>query len=96
MTDRETPLAKIDGQMLLSKNTDVLTQSWVFVSVNDDLTYIITLIIVYTDEDPGWVETTVFFDNDICPTSLSSGVFLSVIRTLPLVFFALIMSSLGF
>ena len=39
MTDRETPLAKIVGQMLLSKNTDVSTQSWVF--------------IVYTDEDPG-------------------------------------------
>ena len=38
MTNRETPLAKIVGQMS-SKNTDVSTQSWVF--------------IVYTDEDPG-------------------------------------------
>ena len=38
MIDRETPLAEIVGQMLLSKNTDVSTQSWVFISVNDDLT----------------------------------------------------------
>ena len=38
MIDRETPLAKIVGQMLLSRNTDVLTQSWVFISVNDHLT----------------------------------------------------------
>ena len=38
MTDRETPLAEIVGQMSLSKNTDVSTQSWVFISVNDDLT----------------------------------------------------------
>ena len=38
MIDRETPLAKIVGQMLLSKNIDVSTQSWVFISVNDDLT----------------------------------------------------------
>ena len=37
MIDRETPLAEIVGQML-SKNTDVSTQSWVFISVNDDLT----------------------------------------------------------
>ena len=41
MTDRETPLADIVGQMSLSKNTDVLTQSWVFISVNE------------SDEDPG-------------------------------------------
>ena len=39
LTDRETPLAKIVGQMSLSKNnTDVLTQFWAFMSVNDDLT----------------------------------------------------------
>ena len=38
MIDRETPLADIVGQMLLSKNTDISTQSWVFISVNDDLT----------------------------------------------------------
>ena len=38
MIDRETPLAEIVGQLLLSKNTDVLTQSWFFISVNDDLT----------------------------------------------------------
>ena len=39
MTDRETPLAEIVEQMSLSKKyTDVLTQSWVFISVNDDLT----------------------------------------------------------
>ena len=37
MIDTETPLAEIVGQML-SKNTDVSTQSWVFISVNDDLT----------------------------------------------------------
>ena len=36
MTDRETPLAKIVGQMLLSKITDVSTQSWVFISVNNE------------------------------------------------------------
>ena len=36
MIDRETPLAEIVGQMLLSKNTDVSTQSWVFISVNDE------------------------------------------------------------
>ena len=38
MIDRESPLAEIVGQMLLSRNTDVSTQSWVFISVNDDLT----------------------------------------------------------
>ena len=38
MTDRETPPAEIVGQMSLSKNIDVSTQSWVFISVNDDLT----------------------------------------------------------
>ena len=38
MIDKETPLAKIVAQMLLSRNTDVSTQSWVFISVNDDLT----------------------------------------------------------
>ena len=39
MTDRETPLAEIIGQMSLSKKyTDVSIQSWVFISVNDDLT----------------------------------------------------------
>ena len=43
MIDKETPLAKIVGQMLLSRNTDVSTQSWVFISVNDPW-------IVYTDE----------------------------------------------
>ena len=37
MIDRETPLAEIVGQML-SRNTDVSTQSWVFISVNNDLT----------------------------------------------------------
>ena len=37
MIDRESPLAEIVGQMLLSRNTDVSTQSWV-ISVNDDLT----------------------------------------------------------
>ena len=36
MTDRETPLAEIVGQMSLSKYTDISTQSWVFISVNDD------------------------------------------------------------
>ena len=30
MIDRETPLAKIVGQMSLTKSTDVSTQSWVF------------------------------------------------------------------
>ena len=38
MTDKEASLAKIVGQMLLSINTDVLTQSWVLISVKDDLT----------------------------------------------------------
>ena len=39
MTDRETPLAEIIGQMSLSKKyADVSIQSWVFISVNDDLT----------------------------------------------------------
>ena len=38
MIDKETPLAEIVGQMLLSRNTDVSTQSWVFISVNDHLT----------------------------------------------------------
>ena len=33
MIDRETPLAEIVGQMSLSKSTDILTQSWVFISV---------------------------------------------------------------
>ena len=33
MIDRETPLAEIVGQI-----TDVSTQSWVFISENDDLT----------------------------------------------------------
>ena len=33
MTNRETPLAEIVGHMSLSKNTDVSTQSWVFISV---------------------------------------------------------------
>ena len=37
MTDRKTPLAEIIGQMSLSKYTDVSTQSWVFISVNDDV-----------------------------------------------------------
>ena len=36
MTDRETPVAEIVGQMSLSKNTDVSTQSWVLISVNDE------------------------------------------------------------
>ena len=31
MTDTETPLAKIVGQISLSKSTDVSTQSWVFI-----------------------------------------------------------------
>ena len=35
MTDTETPLAKIVGQMSLSKSTDVSTQSWVFISVKN-------------------------------------------------------------
>ena len=35
MIDRETPLAKIVGQMLLSRSTDVSTQSWVFISVKN-------------------------------------------------------------
>ena len=35
MIDRETPLAEIVGQMSLSKSTDVLTQSWVFISVKN-------------------------------------------------------------
>ena len=43
MIDKETPLAKIVGQMLLPRNTDVSTQSWIFISVNDPW-------IVYTDE----------------------------------------------
>ena len=39
MIDRETPLAEIVGQMSLSRSTDVLTQSWVFISVKKhDLT----------------------------------------------------------
>ena len=33
MIGRETPLAEIVGQMSLSKSIDVLTQSWVFISV---------------------------------------------------------------
>ena len=48
MIDRETPLAEIVGQMLLSKNTDVSTQSWVFISVNDDLTKLARCL--YTQE----------------------------------------------
>ena len=39
MINRETPLAEIVGQMSLSRSTDVLTKSWVFISVNKhDLT----------------------------------------------------------
>ena len=39
MTDRETPLAEIVGQLSLSKEyTDASTISWVFISVNNDLT----------------------------------------------------------
>ena len=38
MINRETPLAEIVGQMSLSKNTVVSTQSWVFISVNVELT----------------------------------------------------------
>ena len=39
MTNRETPLAEIVGQLSLSKEyTDVSTISWVFISVNNDLT----------------------------------------------------------
>ena len=33
MIDRETLLAKLAGQMLLSMNTDILTQTWVLISV---------------------------------------------------------------
>ena len=51
MTDRESPLAEIDGQMSLSKNTDVSTQSWVFISVNDDLTKLARC--VYTHRTTG-------------------------------------------
>ena len=47
MTGRETPLAEIIGQMLLSKNTDVSTQSWVFISVNDDLTKLARCLYIY-------------------------------------------------
>ena len=43
MTDKETPLAEIVGQMSLSKYTDVSTQSWVFISVNNTL-YSFTLM----------------------------------------------------
>ena len=42
MTDRETPLAEIIGQMSVVKLYRHINQSWVFISVN-----------VYTDEDPG-------------------------------------------
>ena len=38
MIYKGTSLAEIIGQMLLSMNTDVLTQSWVLISVKDDLT----------------------------------------------------------
>ena len=42
MTDRETPLAEIVGQMsFVKKYADVSRQSWVFISVNDDLTKIL-------------------------------------------------------
>ena len=54
MTDKETPLAEIVGQMSLSKNTDVLTQSWVFISVNNTL-YSFTLM-----KTQDWVKTSVF------------------------------------
>ena len=36
----ETPLAKIAGQMLLSMNTDVSTQSLVLINVQDDLSVV--------------------------------------------------------
>ena len=49
MTDRKTPLAKIVGQMLLSKNTDVSTQSWVFISVNDDLTKLARCLYIHIE-----------------------------------------------
>ena len=32
LTEHVSPIAKIDGQML-SMNTDILTQSWVLISV---------------------------------------------------------------
>ena len=35
-----------------------------------------------------WVETSVFFDNDICPTISASGVSLSVIRVANILLFA--------
>ena len=38
MIYKGTSLAEIIGQMSLSMNTDVLTQSWVLISVKDDLT----------------------------------------------------------
>ena len=38
MINKETPLAKIVGQMSLSKSTDVSTQSRVFISVKHDFT----------------------------------------------------------
>ena len=56
MTDRETPLAEIVGQMSLSKkHTDVSTQSWIFISVNDDLTCGTWQFCLHNDEPCGFV-----------------------------------------
>ena len=44
MTDRETPLAEIVGQMsFVTEYTDASTQSWVFISVNDSSVIILIL-----------------------------------------------------
>ena len=46
MIYKETSFAKIVGQMSLSMNTDILTESWVLISVKKSCD-------LYTDEDSG-------------------------------------------
>ena len=48
MIIRETTLAKIVGQMSLSKSTDVSTQSWVFISVYKNMILQTGKMAVYT------------------------------------------------
>ena len=73
---RETPLAEIIGQMSLSRSTDVLTQSWVFVSVSVSVSF--TLM-----KTQDWVEMSVLLYNDICPTISANRVSLSIIMPVP-------------